>query len=143
VGISPASFKEFVYPYLAEIASQFGLVYYGCCEPVHPIWDNCLENLPHIRKVSISPWCDEEFMGERMAGGKVIYSRKPKPAFIGVEKNFDADAFTAYIQKTADALKGKVKAEFIFRDIYMLNGNKEKLRQAVDITRNIAENMYR
>jgi hypothetical protein len=35
VNISPAMFKEFVLPYLADLSTMFGLVYYGCCEPVH------------------------------------------------------------------------------------------------------------
>ena len=35
VNISPAMYKEFVLPQLAELAAMFGLVYYGCCEPVH------------------------------------------------------------------------------------------------------------
>ena len=33
--ISPAMYEEFFLPYLARVSSRFGLVYYGCCEPVH------------------------------------------------------------------------------------------------------------
>jgi hypothetical protein len=142
IGISPEQFAEFVYPYYETIAKEFGLVYYGCCEPVYAIWDKCLNRLPNLRKVSVSPWCDEEIMAERLAGGRVIYSRKPSPNFIGIEREFNEEAFTAYIKKTAAALNGKCKAEFIFRDIYMLHGNLAKTHKAVDITRNIAQTMY-
>jgi hypothetical protein len=141
-GISPEMFAEFVYPYCAETAAEYGLVYYGCCEPVHKIWDLCLSRLPNLRKVSISKWCDEKIMSDRLKDGKIIYSRKPSPLFIGVEAAFDEEAFTAHIKETASLLRGGCKAEFIFRDIYMLNGNVEKLRRAVDITRRIAEDVY-
>jgi hypothetical protein len=142
IGISPEQFAEFVYPYYEELAREFGLVYYGCCEPVHNYWDRSLRNLPNLRKISISPWCDEEAIGERLNGGRVIYSRKPSPNFIGIKAEFDEEAFTAYVQKTAAAVKGRCKAEFIFRDIYTLHGNRDKLRSAVEITRRIAEGMY-
>jgi hypothetical protein len=142
IGISPEQFAEFVYPYYEELAREFGLVYYGCCEPVHNYWDRSLKDLPNLRKVSISPWCDEEMMGERLDGRKVIYSRKPSPNFIGIQSGFDEEAFTAYIRKTAAAVKGRCKTEFIFRDIYTLHGNRDKLRSAVEITRRIAEEVY-
>ncbi|GHT94159.1 hypothetical protein FACS1894141_0290 [Spirochaetia bacterium] len=142
IGISPDQFQEFVYPYYEELAKEFGLVYYGCCEPVHAYWDNSLSRLPNLRKISISPWCDEDIMGEKLAGGKVIYSRKPSPNFIGIKAAFDEEAFTVHISKTAAAVKGRCKAEFVFNDIYALHGNLEKTRKAVEITRQIAETMY-
>jgi len=37
VGVSPKLFKEFCFPYYRELAELFGLVYWGCCEPAHPI----------------------------------------------------------------------------------------------------------
>jgi len=96
VGISPDMYHEFVYPYYEEMAKEFGLTYYGCCEPVHDVWDSCLKDMPNLRKVSISAWCNEEIMGERLRGSNVIYSRKPSPNFIGVEKNFDGE----YLENT-------------------------------------------
>jgi len=142
IGISPEQFNEFIYPYYEKLAREFGLVYYGCCEPVNAYWDKSLSHLPNLRKISISPWCDEEFMAERLAHSKVIYSRKPSPNFIGIKAEFDEEAFSSYIRKTASVLKGLCKAEFIFRDIYSLHGNLGKIRQAVEITRGIAETMY-
>lgn len=136
VGISPGMYKEFMYPYYAKIAEQFGLVYYGCCEPVHDIWDNCLQYLPNLRKISISDWCNEEIMAERLSDSTVIYSRKPSPNYIGVGKELDEEAFRQYIQKTID-LTRNCKVEFIFRDIYSLNGNIEKVKRAVDIVREL------
>ncbi len=138
VGISARMYREMIFPYYAELAAQFGLLYYGCCEPVNAIWDDCLSHLPNLRKVSISPWCDEDFMAQRLAGSRTIYSRKPSPNFIGVHPALDADAFRAHIRKTADLTKG-CKTEYIFRDIYTLSGNPGKVKEAVRITRELTQ----
>lgn len=136
IGISPAMFEEFIYPYYSELAKEFGLVYYGCCEPVDLFWDNAISKLPKLRKVSISAWCNEEFMAERLDSGSIIYSRKPSPNFIGIQKELDEDAFRTYIKRTLD-LTGNCKKEFIFRDIYKLHGNLDKVKRAVQIVREL------
>jgi hypothetical protein len=138
VSISPDMYAEFIFPYYAEMAREFGLLYYGCCEPTDPIWDSCLSTLPNLRKLSISPWCDEEKMAERLAGKNVIYSRKPSPNFLGVTPAFDEEAFTASIQKTVELTRG-CHVEYIFRDIYTLHGNTQKARRAVEIVRRLTE----
>ena len=38
--------------------------------------DNGIDQLPNVRKISISPWCNEAYMGEQLAGSRIIYSRK-------------------------------------------------------------------
>ncbi len=134
VGVSPEMYKEFIYPYYLELSKQFGLLYYGCCEPVHDFFDDCVENYHNLRKVSISPWCDEDIMSRKLAGRDIIYSRKPSPNFIGIEKELDESAFRDYIAKTARLTKD-CKKEVLFRDIYRLNGNRDKLNRAVQIVR--------
>ena len=136
VGISPEQYAEFVFPYIQEIAKEFGLFYYGCCEPVDPIWDDCLSKLPNLRKVSISAWCDEEKMAERLTKAPVIYSRKPSPNYLGVDHVLDEEAFRAYIKRTID-LTRDCHVEIIFRDIYTLHGNPAKARRAVEIVRSL------
>lgn len=140
-GLSPAMFGEFIYPYYKRICEHFGLVYFGCCEAVHPLWDKYIKNLPNLRKVSISKWCDELHMGRALAGSNVIYSRKPDPNFLGVGAAFDEQGFGAHIKKTMDASLG-CKSEIIFRDVYTLNGNREKVKRAVEITRRLTEDQY-
>ena len=133
IGISPEMYHEFIAPYYSRIAEEFGLVYYGCCEPVESYWGD-ISKYPHLRKVSISPWCNEEIMSERLSGGSVVYSRKPSPNYIGVQKEFDEEEFRKYIRHTVQ-LTRNCKTEFIFRDIYKLHGNLEKLGKAVQIVR--------
>ena len=85
-------YEEFIFPYYKRISDLYGIFSYGCCEPVDPIWDNCLSKCENLRKISISPWCKEELMGEKLRGTKVIYHRKPSPNFIGVGKELDEEA---------------------------------------------------
>lgn len=140
VGLSPSMYGDYVFPYYKDAAERFGLVYYGCCEPVHEVWDDHLSKLPNLRKVSVSAWCDEEFMGDRLRGGNVIYSRKPSPNFIGVGERLDEEAFADHIRHTLTATKG-CRLEIIFRDIYTLTGDTSKPGRAVQIVRRLIDEM--
>ncbi len=141
VGISPDMFGEFISPYYHDLAGEFGSVYYGCCEPVHDIWQDYISKLLGLRKVSISAWCNETLMGEALRGSNVIYSRKPSPNFVGVGEKLDEEAFGKYIENTLTAAKG-CHVEFIFRDIYSLGGDITKPGRAVKITRELIEKYY-
>ncbi|MCL2813512.1 MAG: hypothetical protein FWD23_02810 [Oscillospiraceae bacterium] len=133
VGISPAMYREFVAPCCRRLAEQFGLLYYGCCEPVTTFWDS-IQTYPNLRKLSISPWCDEAPVGEFLSGTKIIYSRKPLPDFLTGQTEFLADDYREYIKKTA-RLTRNCKTEYIMLDTCLINGDTRKIRQAVDIIR--------
>ena len=132
VSISPDLFEELIFPHYKKIIDMCGLINYGCCEPVHSIWDNCLSKCSNIRKLSISPWCDEEFIGDRLRNTSVIYHRKPSPNLVGFFGAFDETAYAQEIVKTLKAAKG-CKLEFSLRDIYSLNGEKDRAKKAIQI----------
>lgn len=140
IGISPDMYGEYIFPYYYELARQFGLVYYGCCEPVHNIWEKYISKLPGLRKVSVSPWCDENFMGSALKGSNVIYSRKPSPNFVGVG-SFNEQGFREHMATTLKAANG-CHLEIIFRDVYNLSGEKEKPGKAVKITRELIDRLW-
>ena len=100
------------------------------------IWDDYISRLPNLAKVSISAWCDEEVMGEKLKDSPVIYSRKPSPNFVGVPEVFDEEAFATHIRKTARAARD-CNVEIIMRDIYTLKGDRKRAKRAVDIARAI------
>ena len=133
VGISPRMFREFCLPYYRDVCAPFGLIYFGCCEAAHPFW-NDLRHLPHLKKISISRWCQERFMGEALQGTDLVYSRKPDPNLLGVDPQLDEDAWTAHIRTTLEATRG-VFVEFIVRDVYTVHGNLDKVRRAVALAR--------
>jgi hypothetical protein len=141
VSVSPAMFGEFAAPYYQELSEIFGLTYYGCCEPVDPIWKDYISKLHGLRKVSISPWCKEEFMGEALKGSGVIYSRKPSPNLFGIGAPLDEAAYAEHVKTTLLAAKG-CKIEFICRDVYTLSGDLSKPKRIVGIIRDGIDRYY-
>lgn len=134
VGVSPEMFKELVFPCYRRIAQEVGLLSYGCCEPVDPIWETCLSGLANLRKVSISPWCDQAYMGERLRGRNVVFQRKPSPNYLGVDVSLDEEAVKGHIAETVRAARG-CTLEITQRDVYTIHGNPEKARRYVALWR--------
>lgn len=132
VSISPEMFEEFIFPCYKKISESFGLLSYGCCEPVDPIWENCISRLENLRKVSISPWCNEAYMGERLRGSKIIYHRKPSPNYLGTGTLLDEEAFWTHIRESLQAAKG-CEMEITQRDVYTINKDISKAKRYVDI----------
>ncbi|MGN0493706.1 MAG: hypothetical protein ACI4F7_08675 [Acutalibacteraceae bacterium] len=131
-GISPEMYNEFIFPYYKKIMDRYGLLSYGCCEAVDPIWELCISKVKNLRKVSISPWCNEEYMGEQLRGRKTVYHRKPSPNFLGVGKNLDEDGLRDHIRKTLSAAKG-CTLEITQRDVYTVNNDIDKVARFVKI----------
>jgi hypothetical protein len=140
VGISPAMFHEFCFPYYRDVCEPMGLLYYGCCEPAHPFWDD-IRQLPHLKKVSISRWCDQAFIGEALRGTQIVFSRKPDPNFLSVDYKLDEAAWAAHIRETLEATRG-VYTEFIIRDVYTVHGDLGNARRAVEIARRAIDRHY-
>ncbi|MFH1571536.1 MAG: hypothetical protein ABIL09_26325 [Gemmatimonadota bacterium] len=81
VGVGPAQFEEFVLQYQLPLMTRFGLVDYGCCEPLDHKLDLLLRRIPHLRWVSVSPWADRALAADRL-GGRYVYVYKPNPSRI-------------------------------------------------------------
>ncbi|MBD3174577.1 MAG: hypothetical protein GF320_05330 [Armatimonadia bacterium] len=137
VGVSPELFHEFCYPYYRDVCEPLGLVYYGCCEPVHPFWDD-LRDLPNLRKVSISKWCDETFMANALRGTGMVYSRKPDPNFLSVDAELNEARWASHIRDTLRAADG-VPLEIIVRDVYTVHGDLGNARRAVEVARRVID----
>ena len=133
IGISPGHFHEFCAPYYHDVCEPFGRLYYGCCEPTHTFWED-IRRMPHLQKVSINRWTDQNFMADALRGSDIVFSRKPDPNLLGVDVTLNEDAWTAHIRETLDATRG-VLTEFIIRDVYTVHGNLDKPRRAVEIAR--------
>jgi hypothetical protein len=130
--ISPAMFREFFLPAMAEVSRLFGLIYYGCCEPVHDRWEAIIESIPHIRAVSISPWCDQRIMAEKL-GKKYVFSRKPKPWPLS-GPNPDWETLEKDLDETVAAARDGC-LEILYRDVYRIAGDRPRLRRWVDLVR--------
>lgn len=118
IGLSPAMYAEFIHPYQRRLGDRFGLINYGCCEPVHHFYPT-LKGFRSLRKVTVSPWCDVESIAAQ-AGRDVVLSRKPHPLKL-CGPTWDPADFEATIRETL-ALTQDNFVELIFRDTCPLNG---------------------
>lgn len=116
--VSPAMHEEFALRYELKWLSRFGLNCYGCCEPVHLRFDYILK-IPHIRRVSISPWADQEKSAERL-GPDHVFSRKPNPSLVSVD--FEEDAIREDIRDTL-RIAGELPLEIILKDTHTFEGD--------------------
>ncbi len=136
INISPSMFKEFVLPYLAELSALFGLVYWGCCEPVHDRLDLILQAIPNLRSVSVSGWSNLERVAE-MLGKRYVYSRKPTPALVS-GANPPWDLARADMQKTREATtRHGCNVEILFRDLYTVNHERGRIAEWVRMTKSV------
>ena len=79
MGVGPAQFEEFVLAYQLPLMERFGLVEYGCCEPLEDKLELVLGNVPNLRWVAVVPWGRPEEMAERL-GPNFVYVYKPNPS---------------------------------------------------------------
>jgi hypothetical protein len=132
--VSPAMYAEFFLPYIARLAARFGLVYYGCCEPVHDRLERIMAAMPNLRSVSVSPWASFELVAE-MLGDRYVYSRKPNAAFLSGPSP-DWGLVERDLRRTAAAAAG-CNVELLFRDLYAIAGDRGRLARWVDLARSV------
>jgi hypothetical protein len=134
VGVGPAQFAEFIFPYQADIARRFGSCYYGCCEPVHNRW-HVIEKLANLRRVSVSPWCDQRMMADAL-GNRYVFSRKPNPTLISTG-DFDEPLIRADLAETLRITgeAGCRSVELIMKDVHTLHGQPGRLARWVQLAR--------
>lgn len=131
VACSPAQCEEFVLSYYRPICARFGRTYYGCCEPVHDRWDS-IKTLPNLKRVSISPWCDQRAMADAL-GENYVFSRKPNPALVSTP-DFDENLIRNDLRETLTAARG-CNIEIIMKDVHTLCNHPDRLPRWVQLAR--------
>ena len=139
--VSPGMYKEFFSDHYRRISEQFGALSYGCCEAMHKFWTDSVECLPNLKKVSISAWCDVDYMGERLRDKNIVFVRKPTANMLGVQRELDETAVKEYFRKTATAARG-CRLEITQRDVYLLHGNTDKVRRYVELIRDAVDRYW-
>ncbi|MGD1002555.1 MAG: hypothetical protein ABSA67_17835 [Candidatus Brocadiia bacterium] len=134
--VSPGMFKEFEVDYAGRICERFGLVYYGCCDPLDGKMAE-VRMIPHVRKVSMSPWVNEE-RGAAEIGGDFVYSRKPSPALLATD-GFSPEKVRADLAATRSVCeKYGCPLEFILKDISTVRYEPQRLYEWARIAMQVA-----
>jgi len=79
--VSPEMHEEFALRHEARWYERFGQNFYGCCEPLHDRVDIIEENIPRLRKISMSPWVDFDRAIEKVRD-HIVFAWKPNPAVL-------------------------------------------------------------
>jgi hypothetical protein len=134
--VSPATFREFEVDYAGRICERFGLVYYGCCDPLDGKMPE-VRLIPNVRKVSMSPWVDEE-RGATEIGTDYVYSRKPSPAIFSTGR-FSPDAVRADLTATREACERHgCPLEYILKDISTVRYEPQRLFEWARVAMEVA-----
>lgn len=119
--VSPEMHEEFVMQYERRLLEPFGLTAYGCCEPLSDKLEQVF-TIPHIRRISISPWADVERSAEKLQN-KYIFSWKPQPAHLC--GTFDDEYVREYLRHTLEVTRGCV-FEMILKDTHTCENHPER-----------------
>jgi len=134
--VSPAMHDEFEIEYAARWYARFGLGYYGCCEPLDDKID-IIRKLPHVRKISMSPWVDLNKGAERIRHD-FVFSRKPSPAFLAWD-TWRPEAVERDLRETHETcLRYGCPVEFILKDISTVRYQPQRLWEWADIAMRVA-----
>ena len=135
--VSPAVHQEFWLDYAVRWFSRFGLGYYGCCEPLHTKI-SIIRGVPHVRKISMSPWVEVEEGAEAM-GGDFVFSRKPNPAFLA-GGTWEPDRVERDLRDTLERCnRHGCPVEFILKDISTVCYQPQRLWEWADIAMRVVE----
>ncbi len=122
--VSPAMHDEYEIELVKPLYERFGLMYYGCCEPLHDRI-HLIRKIKNVRKISISPWANIDIAAEQI-GRDYEFSSKINPAFIanGFVKDDIVDQFSHVLRATQ---AHGTPAEFILKDVSTLGNHLERL----------------
>jgi hypothetical protein len=123
--VSPQMFKEFEVDYTSLICERFGLVYYGCCDPLDRKMEQ-VRMIPNVRKVSMSSWANQR-RGAEAIGRDYVFSRKPSPAMLAYD-SFDAEAVRKDLEATCQiCTEYGCPLELILKDISTVRYEPQRL----------------
>ena len=129
--VSPSMHQEFELAYANDWYSRFGLVYYGCCEPLHKKID-IVRTIRNLRKISMSPWVDQE-EGAEQIGPDFVFSRKPNPAFVAAN-TWSPELVEQDIRDTVECCnRYGCPVELILKDISTVCYQPQRLWEWADI----------
>jgi len=135
--VSPDMFETFEIETSLPLFARFGLVYYGCCDPLDLKMD-AVRRIPNLRKVSMSPWVDEE-RGAAEIGSHYVFSRKPNPALLAAP-SFDDQAVRDHLARSVSVCRRHgCPMELILKDISTVKYEPQRLWRWAEIAMDVVQ----
>ncbi|MBR3928922.1 MAG: hypothetical protein IKJ65_07985 [Clostridia bacterium] len=130
--VSKEMFGEFVYPYQDRLVKKYGLLSYGCCERVDAIWPDYLSKWKNLRKLSVSPFNNENRIGEYLRGSNVVYYSKPRAEYVTNPGPMDENALRKSFKNVCEAASGCL-FEIAQREVGTIFGDYSRGKRYVEI----------
>ncbi len=140
--VSPETFGEFVFPYQDRLVKRFGLLSYGCCERVDAIWPDYLSKWKNLRKLSVSPFNNEDQVGEYLRGSNVVYYSKPRADLVTHPGPLAEDELRRDFKRICTAASGCL-FEIAQREVMTLRGDMERGRRYVQIAKECVQEYWK
>lgn len=140
--VSPDTFGEFVFPYQDRLVKRFGLLSYGCCERVDAIWPDYLSKWKNLRKLSVSPFNNEEQVGEYLRGSNVVYYSKPRADLVTYPGSMDDEAVRKDFKRICETASGCL-FEIGQREVMTLHGDLQRGKRYVEIAKECIEKYWK
>jgi len=132
---SPAMHEEFCLRYEMKWMERFGLIAYGCCEPLHDKMA-MLRRVPRLRRISMSRFIKIE-KGAEAVGKDYIFSYKPGPGvFAG--SSFDRAEAERELRRVLDCTRG-MRVELIMKDISTCRADPARIQAWCEMAVGLAE----
>ena len=136
--VSPQMHDEFDIQYMIKAMQPFGLVYYGCCEPLDKKIE-ILKQIRNLRKISITPWADIAVAADAIQKDYVI-SAKPNPAQVAVNV-LDKESVKKELTHIVDTCrKNGSSLEIVLKDITTTCNRPENLFEWEQIAMDVVKN---
>ena len=131
--VSPAMHDEFEIQYMKPIFERFGLVNYGCCEPLHNKID-IIRQIRNVRAISVSPWADVNIAADAM-GANYVMARKPNPAYVAFAQ-LNEESIIRQTRETLEACRRNgTPVIFSLKDITTVKNDPLRLDRWHDIVK--------
>ena len=132
--VSPKMHEAFEIDLVKPLYDRFGLMYYGCCEPLHHKI-GIIRKLGNVRKISVSPWADIDIAADNI-GRNYVFSSKINPAFIAVD--FSRDAIIDQVEHVLKATRRNgTPVELILKDVSTVQYDISRLERCHDLVMSI------
>ncbi|MBO5220682.1 MAG: hypothetical protein J6C26_00025 [Clostridia bacterium] len=140
--VAPETFGEFVFPYQDRLVKRFGLLSYGCCERVDAIFPDYLSKWKNLRKLSVSPFNNEDQVGEYLRGSNIVYYSKPRADLVTHPGPLDEDAIRKDFRRICEAASGCL-FEIGQREVMTLRGDISRGRRYVELAKECVERYWK
>jgi hypothetical protein len=133
--VSPEMHWEFAVKHDLRWLERWGMVYYGCCEPLDRKIE-ILRRIPNLRKISASPWCKTDRLIQKV-GNDYVLSRKPNPA-VFADDGWDPERARQDLRSFLEKARG-CSVELIMKDISTVRYHPKRLWEWETIAMEVAE----